>query len=218
VTIMPRPDQTSAQRARLLPIVARTFAELGFRRATTAELARRCAVRENILYRLWKDKKEMFLASIDFVYDNAEAIWETLARDRDDGKTPAERLLAYEADHHGEFGLYRLVFAGLTESDDPEIRRRLVRMYRRFHRFVGAQIAAHRTTHATGAHPAGAHRAGESPDPETAAWGLLGLGTLVDIARELRLAPAARRREIFTRVGRMLLEGAPPPPRKRARR
>ena len=62
---MPRPDQSAEKRNELLPIIAETFTRLGFRRTTTAELAKRCKVRENILYRLWPDKKAMFIAAID---------------------------------------------------------------------------------------------------------------------------------------------------------
>ena len=47
------------RRAEFIPILANAFAELGYRRATTAELARRCDVQENILYRLWPDKRSM---------------------------------------------------------------------------------------------------------------------------------------------------------------
>ena len=65
---MPRPNHSAQRRRELTPIVARTFAELGFRRTTTAELARRCGVRENVLYRLWPDKKAMFIAAIEYVY------------------------------------------------------------------------------------------------------------------------------------------------------
>ena len=194
---MSRPDRSDAQRRRMIPILASTFAELGYRRATTAELARRCEVQENILYRLWPDKKAMFLASIEFVYDNSVAIWDRLLADDASAATVAERLLEYESDHHGEFGLYRIVFAGLTESDDPEIRAMLVGMYRRFHRFVSEQIAAHR----------GGTALSSSPAPEVSAWGLIGLGTMVDIARELRLVPSEGRKEIFARVGSLLLEG-----------
>lgn len=41
---MPRPSRLPEKRRELLPTVARAFAELGYRRATTAELARRCGV------------------------------------------------------------------------------------------------------------------------------------------------------------------------------
>jgi AcrR family transcriptional regulator len=75
---MPRPSQISRKRQELLPIVARAFAELGYRRATTAELARRCGVPQNILYRIWPDKKAMFIAAIDYVYELSAATWQRL--------------------------------------------------------------------------------------------------------------------------------------------
>lgn len=76
---MARPDTKLKQRDSLIPVVARTFAELGYRRTTTAELARRCRVQEPILYRLWNDKKAMFLAAIDHVYESSVAAWSALA-------------------------------------------------------------------------------------------------------------------------------------------
>src|SRR5512147_3231791 len=103
---MPRTSQLTEKRRELLPIVARAFAELGYRRTTTAELARRCEVRENILYRLWPDKKAMFIASIDYVFELSSSIWDKLQDDGSGKATDAERLLEYEARHHGEFGLY----------------------------------------------------------------------------------------------------------------
>ena len=118
---MPRRNQTNEKRRELLPIVARAFAERGYRRTTTAELAERCGVQENILYRLWPDKKAMFIAAIGYVYDLSVAIWSRLLKEADGKQTAAERLLAYEAEHLGEFGHSRIVFAGLSETDDPDI-------------------------------------------------------------------------------------------------
>ena len=65
---------------------------------------------KNILYRLWPDKKAMFIAAIDYVYELSTTIWDKFLRQQDDNQTPAERILAYEAQHHGEFGYYRIVF------------------------------------------------------------------------------------------------------------
>lgn len=196
---MPRPNKTVEKRRELLPVVARAFAELGFRRTTTAELARRCGVRENILYRLWPDKKAMFIAAIGHVYDQSVAIWARLLA-RQEQATAAERLLAYESQHHGEFGHYRIVFAGLNETDDPDIRAALADMYRRFQRFVEEQIAGHRSQRGRQAAPA-AH---------TAAWAVVGLGTVANIARELELVSDAERSRLFSTVGRLLLEGYAP--------
>jgi AcrR family transcriptional regulator len=199
---MPRPDTKLQQRETLIPVVARTFAELGYRRTTTAELARRCRVKEPILYRLWNDKKAMFLAAIDHVYESSVSTWSALAEGSGDRRGTAVRLLEYEARHHGEYGLYRIVFAGLTESDDPEISRAVARMYRRFHEFVAAQVAAHRKG-----------RPGRvAPEDELAAWGFVGLGTIANVIREFGLATAAERGRLFVEVGRMLLDGRPRDP------
>ncbi|NOT00822.1 MAG: TetR/AcrR family transcriptional regulator [Phycisphaerales bacterium] len=193
---MPRPSQADERRRQLLPIVAKTFAELGYRRTTTAELAKRCKVRENILYRLWRDKKAMFVASIEFVYALSAETWRRLLAERGDGKPPAERLLQYESEHHGESGLQRLVFAGLSETNDPAIRRALRTMYRRFHRFIGEQISDYRD---------GDRR--RRPDIEASAWAVIGLGTLASIVQELDLLKRSGRRRFMADVGHVLIEG-----------
>jgi len=192
---MPRPSLAREKRAELIPLVARAFAELGYRRTTTATLAHRCDVRENVLYRLWPDKKAMFIAAIEYVYQLSERTWNHLLTAGDD-HPGAERLLDYESRHHGEFGHYRIVFAGLSETDDPEIRAALRRMYQRFHRFLSARIAAYR---------ANARRS--LPAADLSAWAVIGLGTVANIGRELGVLPQTQRRQLFTRLGRLLLEG-----------
>lgn len=194
---MPRANRRDEQRDELVPILASTFAELGYRRTTTAELAGRCGVRENILYRLWPDKREMFLAAIDWVYELSERTWEGLLAGADPAASPAELLLDYEATHQGEFGLYRIVFAGLSETDEPEIAAAMKRLYRRFQRFVAQQVEAHRA-------PGGAKGA-NLPDEATAAWALIGLGTVANIGRELGLLSAPARKRLFREAGRALL-------------
>jgi AcrR family transcriptional regulator len=173
--------------------VARAFAELGYRRAPTAAQAKRCGVRENILYRAWKSKKAMFLAAIDYVFDSSRAVWERLLGDAPP-KDAARRVLDYESVHHGEFGLYRVVFAGLSETDDPQIRSALRRMYLQFQRFIAAQVrAAWEDTRAT------------AIDPDIAGWALVGIGTVSNIARELELLSGPQRQAIFRAVGRLFL-------------
>lgn len=195
---MARPNHSAQRRRELTPIVAEAFAELGFRRTTTAELALRCGVRENVLYRLWPDKQAMFIAAIDYVYELSAAIWGKLLAESERDTGPAERLLEYESTHHGEFGLYRIVFAGLSEIDDPRIRTALAKMYRRYHSFIRRQIAAHRA-------PGDADGV---PDAALAAWGVVGLGTVANIARELGLLGDCERRRLMAGVGRMLLDGS----------
>lgn len=194
---MARPSRIHEKRKMLLPVVARAFAELGYRRATTAELAKRCRVRENILYRLWPDKKAMFIASIDYVYEQASDAWREILGDTDDRAGAAMRLLKHEEEHYGESGLHRIIFAGLSETDEPEIREALRKMYSRFHRFIRGQVAAHRNGVGNGV----------LPDETVTAWAIVGLGNLADIGRELGLLSGRARKKIFGEAGRLLLNG-----------
>ena len=194
---MPRPSQTDQKREKLLPIVAGAFAELGYRRATTAELAKRCKVRENILYRLWPDKKAMFIASIDYVYEQAAGTWREVLSETDDNAGAAERLLKHEAEHYGESGLHRIIFAGLSETHEPEIREALRKMYGRFHRFIRGQVVAHRN--------GGGSKT--LPDETICAWAMVGLGNVANISRELGLLTGRGRKKMFGEAGRLLLDG-----------
>jgi AcrR family transcriptional regulator len=194
---MPRPSQTVQRRKKLLPIIARAFAELGYHRATTAELAHRCKVRENILYRLWPDKKAMFVASIDYVYQQASEVWQKVLTEAGDDPGTAVRLLRHEAEHYGESGLHRIILAGLSETDEPEIREALRTMYGRFHRFIRGQIAAHRDGAAKNV----------LPDETIAAWAIVGLGNVANISRELGLLTDRGRKRLIGDAGRLLLDG-----------
>ena len=194
---MPRPDRSVERRRELAPVLARAFAELGYRRATTAELAERCGVQEKALYRLWPDKRAMFLAALDQVFAESEAAWAALGSARGAGGSTAERLLAYEAEHHGEHRLYRIVFAGLSEADDPLVREALGALYGRFQRLIRAQIEQHRR---------GRRRVGEL-DPALAAWAIVGLGTVANIGRELELLGTRERARLLGEAGRRMLGG-----------
>jgi AcrR family transcriptional regulator len=192
---MPRPNQSEARRRQFLPEIARVFSRYGYRRTTTAQLARSCGVRENILYRLWPDKKAMFIAAIDHIYEISTEIWEQLLESKSQVASPARMLLDYESEHHGELGFYRIVFAGLSESDDPEIRAALRRMYLRFQRYISRQIEVHRQA------AGGAGR----PEPRIAAWALIGVGTMANIGREFDLLSPAERENCVRQVGQLLL-------------
>lgn len=194
---MPRPDLSDQRRRDFAPVLARVFADLGYRRTTTAELAAQCGVQEPILYRLWPDKRAMFIAALEQVYAASEATWTRLLAEAGPRADPAALILEYEATHHGEFGLYRIVFAGLSETDDAEIRAALRRLYRSFHEFVTRRL---------GERP---RRPAAAPDPQLAAWAVLGLGTVANIGRELGLLGAAERERLFREIGSLLLGRRP---------
>lgn len=195
---MTRPNRSAEKRQELLPILAEAFAGVGYRKATTAELARRCGVQETILYRLWPDKRAMFLASIDHVFERSLGVWDALLERGAPGASGAERILAHEAVHHGAFGLYRVLFTGLDEVDDPEVKAHLRATYRRFQRYIRDRIVEHRKRRGI--------RGGV--DPDAAAWAVLGLGTIASIGREVGLLSSPARRELLSEVGRLLLEGS----------
>jgi TetR/AcrR family transcriptional repressor of nem operon len=190
-----RPNQTLEQAKKLLPIVCQVFSELGYRRTTTAELAERCAVRENILYRLWPDKKAMFLAAIADIFRTRAQIWHEILADAPAPADAVERLVKYESQHQGEFGFYRIVFTALMETDDDEIRTALRNIYKQFHQLVCRQVQSGRGL-----------RKRESDLPvESAAWGLLGLATISNIMRELKLVPPRQRERMFAAVAKCLV-------------
>lgn len=193
---MARPSTLEDKRREFLPIVAGAFAELGYRRLTSAELSTRCGVGENVLYRIWPDKQAMFLAALEWVYLASERVWERLLEECAEGESAFLRLLAHEARHLGEHGLYRIVFAGLSETDDPRIRAALQDLYGRFHAFVRRQLSAHRAAGASG-----------DLDAETAAWAIVGLGTVANLGRELRLIGPERRESLLWGAGRLIAEG-----------
>ena len=195
---MPRPSQIDEQRQRLLPFVCQVFSERGYHRTTTAELARRCQVRENILYRLWRDKKAMFLAAIDDLFQSRVARWGEILAKRPTLEQATKALVAYEAKHQGEFGFYRVVFTALVEADDPEIRAAIATMYGRFHQRLQELIDTSRRSARKRSRLAAAD----------AAWALIGLATVSNIIRELELARPRQRQTMFAHVAQHLIQGA----------
>jgi AcrR family transcriptional regulator len=195
---VPRPSQIDEQRKRLLPIVCQVFSQLGYHRATTAELAKRCKVRENILYRLWQDKKAMFLAAIDDIFQRRAETWSQLLAEHPTPEQAAAALVAYEAKHQGEFGFYRLVFTALVEADDPDIRQAITDMYRRFHDRLRKLIETNRKGCKS---PAGL-------SADATAWAMIGLATVSNIARELELLRPRQREGMFARTAKYLMHGA----------
>ena len=152
------------------------------------------------LYRLWPDKKAMFLAAIGHVFDISMAIWDEKATESDDA-SPAEQVLAYEAEHHGELGLYRILFAGLNEFDDPEIREALRASYLSFQRWIEDRIVEHRErTSSDEPHPV---------EADDAAWAAVALGTIINIGRDLDLLGPEDRARLLETVGRLLLDPNP---------
>lgn len=184
------------KREEFLPKISQCFADNGYRGTTTAKLSKTCGVRENVLYRIWPSKKEMFLDCIEHIYEVSMALWNELEANQPDGKTRAELILHYQAKDHGLLRYYRLVFAALME-DDPDIRKSLRNLYRRFQSFLATATAEHRQLRGIST----------KLDPSTSAWAIMGIAAMVDIQRELRILPSGDREEFLINTGLQLLDG-----------
>ncbi|MFZ5815949.1 MAG: TetR/AcrR family transcriptional regulator [Bacillota bacterium] len=68
-------------RDRVLEAALRLFSENGYRGATTAEIARQAGVAEGTIYRYFRDKKELFLACVEPVIQEAIRRENTLPRE-----------------------------------------------------------------------------------------------------------------------------------------
>lgn len=193
---MARPSKAEERRQELLPFIAAAFSELGYRRATTAELAARCAVQENVLYRLWQDKKAMFVASIEFLFARRMSKWRSALAEKAPQDSRSSSLIELTGKNLGEQGLYRIIFAALSETDDPEVKQALKRLYRRYHTQVENEIAMHRGQQDI-----------EGLGNEETAWALIGLVAFMNIALDLDLISSQKRQRMFTRMAHFLLNG-----------
>lgn len=184
-----------AREEELLPKLALAFGAGGYRRTTTAELAKVCGLQETQLYRLWPSKKAMFLAVVGYLFELETADWKrTLDAARGgESRDAIAAILDAEGRERGRSGLHRITFAALSESDDPEIADAVRQMYRQFHRFIRDALKARH-----------AERPGDAsavPDPALAAWAMIGLGTVTNIGREFDLFTPAAQRKLMKQIG-----------------
>lgn len=110
------------RRSQLLGVAAKIFAERGYSRATTAELARAAGVTEPIIYRHFSSKKDMFIALIEQTGEDTIRTWQEQLAETED---PAQRLrILFGANpmvtNRGR-GVYRIIVQAMTEIDDEQI-------------------------------------------------------------------------------------------------
>lgn len=129
------------RRQQLLSTAATVFAERGYARATTAELARAAHVTEPIIYRHFKSKKELFIALINRTGEETLRLWKQSLHNAPD---PAERLrrLIGANPMVGDRGRggYRVIVQAMTEIADGDIRAALVHHLIALHEFVANEV------------------------------------------------------------------------------
>lgn len=130
------------RREQLLDCAADLFAEMGYARATTAELAKAAGVTEPIIYRHFKSKRELFIALIRRTGDQTLERWSHHLEGADD---PADRLRRLIGDNpmvapSGRQG-YRVFLQAISEvGHDPDIRSALEDHIRKLHGFLKHEL------------------------------------------------------------------------------
>ncbi|MDG2013720.1 MAG: TetR/AcrR family transcriptional regulator [Pirellulaceae bacterium] len=180
----PPKKRGTARKPDFLPLIADVFAECGYRRATTATLAKRCGVRENELYRIWPNKKSMFLDAIGFIFESVASSWAESIEQKTD-ITAAQQLIDSQLHHRGDSRLHRIIFSGLNEVDDPDICRALRDLYLNFHKMISDYVRKHRQQ----------HQLQSSLSDDTISWMMIGIGSIFDIQQELGQGTLDQRRK-----------------------
>jgi len=167
------------RRLALIETAIRLFAEGSYRGTTTAEIARAAGVSEPILYRHFGSKRDLYLASLDHVWERTRAGWEAVLSGTDDVSVALDAIgKEHVSVRSSKLQLAELWVQALTEAaDDHELRRHLRRHMREVHDFTAAML---RRGQAEGV-------IAPDRDAEAEAWLLLAGGLLGMVGRRIGL-------------------------------
>jgi AcrR family transcriptional regulator len=157
----------SARREQLLDCAADLFANSGYARATTAQLAKAAGVTEPIIYRHFESKRDLFAALIERTGAETIQLWEEhLAGAKD----AAERLRRLVGDNPmvRERGrsAYRVILQAITEVEDPVIYASLRAHIRSLHEFLTKELTSAQKD----------YKVSRRFSPEIIAWMLIHVG------------------------------------------
>jgi len=122
------------RRRQLLASAAKCFAKYGYRGTTTAKIAEEAGISEPIIYRHFKNKRDLFIALIEKVADEVLANWQQATQQ---ARTPLEKLsiLLYHnpaTSDPNTRAVYQLLFHASTEVSDRTIRQAIRDHYERY--------------------------------------------------------------------------------------
>lgn len=152
------------RRAAILKAAATTFAQLGYRGSTTADIAAAAGITQPMLYRHFSSKHQLFLEVLDHLADPIMELWQ----DATDLHAMGSRYMEFSARNQE---VLRLRFHALAESADPEIRERLRRSLQRM---TDAVMSVVLRMHADGRTPEGA-------TAESVTWLFNAIGQTIDV-------------------------------------
>lgn len=155
------------RKAQLLDTAAAVFAKYGYSGTTTAELAKAAGVSEPIIYRHFKNKKELFIALVQQSGADTLALWEQELAGATD---PAERLIRLIGSNpmvtiKGNLR-YRVIVAAMTEVEEPEVQKALQEHIAMLHAFISREIRRSQSSDAVS----------RRFSPELTAWALIQIG------------------------------------------
>lgn len=155
------------RREQLLDTAAELFAERGYARATTAELAKAAGVTEPIIYRHFASKKDLFVALIERTGQQTLDRW---AAELESAADPAQRLALLIGDNpmvsaQGRAG-YRVLLQAMSEVDDPHIHDALDAHIHAVHAFLAKELTVAQN----------AHKVTRRFSPELIAWMMIHMG------------------------------------------
>ena len=163
------------RKAQLLDTAAKVFAKYGYSGTTTAALAQAAGVSEPIIYRHFKNKKELFIALVEQAGRETIEAWEAELKSVTD---PSERLVRLIGGNPmvalGGRGnvRYRVIVAAMTEVEEPEVRKALQEHIATLHAFIASEVRSSQSSAAVS----------KRFSPELTAWALIqiaiGYGTL----------------------------------------
>jgi len=132
----------SGRRAHLLETAARVFTEGSYRGTTTAEIARAAGISEPIIYRHFASKRDLYLATLEYVWEQARTGWEQTVAASPDSCAAVEAIGKGQLSvRSAKLQLAELWVQALGEaSEDPELRKALRKHMREVHDFVAGLI------------------------------------------------------------------------------
>lgn len=192
------------RREQLLDSAASLFAEHGYARATTAQLAKAAGVTEPIIYRHFKSKRDLFVALIQRTGKRTLEQWQEHLKGASD---PAERLRRLIGDNPmvSPTGRteYRVFLQAISEVEDDKIQAAINEHIAKVHAFLAAELERAQA----------AHRVTTKFSAEVLAWLLINIGMGYGMMSAFKItghgidADGTHVQEVLARV----LVGKPPP-------
>ena len=132
----------SGRREHLLETAARVFTEGSYRGTTTAEIARAAGISEPIIYRHFASKRDLYLATLEYVWEKARAGWEQAVAASSDVCAAVEAVGKGQVSvRSAKLQLAELWVQALGEaSEDPELRKAVRKHMREVHDFLAGLI------------------------------------------------------------------------------